>query len=176
VLRLVYAAAVLLLSMLSVLPAPDHLLWKAAIGVTEWGHVLAAAALLALLPGWRRSAPGRTAAALGVLAACLALSPPVRAVAVARALPRDLEAAFGAARPPVRAGSAGPDRAPRGRGPAPRRPLAAVRMRTLVYSHRPTGPLRLDLYEPPGPRGRAPAVLVIHGGAWRGGGAASFRS
>jgi acetyl esterase/lipase len=169
VLRLLCAAAVLLLSLLAVLPAPDDLLWKAAIGVTEWGHVLAAAALLALLPGWRRTKVGRTAAALGVLAACLALSPLARAVPVARALPQDLDAAFGPARP--RSAPGAPAR------PAPlvaadllrgvRSP--AVRTRSLVYARRPTGPLRLDLYQPPGPRRRAPAVLVIHGGAWRGG-------
>jgi acetyl esterase/lipase len=167
VLRLLYAAALLPLSLLAVLPAPDHLLWKVAIGVTEWGHVLAAAALLVLLPGWRRSVAGRTAAALGVLAACMALSPLARAVPVARALPHDLEAAFGAARPRSAPGA-----------PARTAPLVAadllrgvrsppVRMRTLVYAHRPTGPLRLDLYEPRGPRRPAPAVLVIHGGAWR---------
>ncbi len=50
-----------------------------AIGVTEWGHVLALVALAPLLvPGWRGPKMGRIGAVAGIIAAILALSPILR--------------------------------------------------------------------------------------------------
>jgi acetyl esterase/lipase len=168
-LRLAWGALLLLLSLLAVLPAPNGFLWKLSVGVTEWGYALAPLALLVLLPGWRRSGAGRLAAGMGVASALLFLSPLLRAVPVARELPERMEFAFGAAAPrtlpgaPARPAPLGAADLVRGVGAPP------VPVRTRVYARRESGPLALDLYAPPRPHPPAPAVLVVHGGAWRGG-------
>jgi len=161
--RLAWGAGAFALSLLAVLPAPTNLLWKVAVGVTEWGHLLWLGALLPLLPGWRRSWPGRAGGALGLGAALLFLSPLARAIPVALALPGQLAAAFG---PPH--GSLG--------RPAPLVaadlvrgvPRPATPPRRLAYASPPGGELGLDLYEPQG-GGPAPLVVMIHGGSWAGG-------
>jgi acetyl esterase/lipase len=162
-LRLLWAAGALALALLAVFAAPANLLWKAAVGVTEWGHMLWVGALLPLLPGWRRSWPGRAGGALGLGAVLLFLSPLARAMPVALALPGQLAAAFG------------PPRAPLGR-PAPlvaadlirgvARP--AVAPSRLIYATRSGVELGLDFY-PAQAAGPAPLVVMIHGGAWASG-------
>ncbi len=165
--RLVAGAFSAALSALAVLKAPTSLLWMLAIGVTEWGHMLALAALAPLLPGWRRTRNGRIGAALGLAAAPLVLTPLLRAIVVARRLPAQFVAAFGDV-PAISAPGA----------PARSAPLVAadllrgvaspsVRRRSLVYATRATHELHLDLYQPSASDGPAPGVLVIHGGAWQ---------
>jgi acetyl esterase/lipase len=156
-------------ALLAVFRAPTTLLWMLSILATEWGHWLVLPALAPLLPGWRRSWMGRLGGALGLLGALLALTPLLRAIPVARRLPAQLSAAFGAATPLEAAGA--PARAAplvvadllRGVRPAP------VRTSSLVYISRGTRQLRLDLYEPPADRSAAPGVLVVHGGSWQSG-------
>ncbi|MGH7453476.1 MAG: hypothetical protein ACRENG_19155, partial [bacterium] len=94
-LRLSFAILIFSISLLSVFPAPTNFLWMLAIGATEWGHVLAALALITLLLGWRRSRKGRIAGVFGIVAAILALTPLMRATIVARQFPNQLQAAFG---------------------------------------------------------------------------------
>jgi acetyl esterase/lipase len=168
--RLLFALVVFLASLLAVFPAPTYLAWQLSIGATEWGHVLALIALLVFLPGWRRTATGRTAAFLGVVAILLALSPLLRASPIARALPGDVTSAFGG-------------RNPRQSQNAPARPKALVygelftgvqtpstRIDTVTYVSRNGKPLGLDLYRPANPSGGLlPLVVAIHGGSWRGG-------
>ena len=77
-LRLVGGSLFAGLGTLALVPAPTSLLWKAGLGVTEWGQWVALLALTPLLPGWRRSWPGRIGAGLGVVGAALALSSLVR--------------------------------------------------------------------------------------------------
>ena len=72
-----------------------------AIGVTEWGHVLALIALVPLFPGWRGSKIGRIGAVAGIAAAVLALSPIFRSIPISHRLPAQLTSAFGEV--PVRA-------------------------------------------------------------------------
>jgi acetyl esterase/lipase len=165
--RLATGAFSAALALLAVFKAPTSLLWMLAIGVTEWGHALALAALAPLLPGWRRTWSGRIGAALGFVAALLALTPLLRALAAARDAPAQLTAAFGVAPP-----HAAPDAPPR---PAPLvavdllRGIAMppVRRRSLVYITRDAHELRLDLYQPQAAAEPAPGVLVVHGGAWQ---------
>lgn len=167
-LRLLWGAGAFALALLAVFAAPTNLLWKTAVGVTEWGHMLWAGALLPLLPGWLRSWPGRIGGALGLSAALLFLSPLARALPVARSLPGQLDAAFG------------PPPAPLGR-PAPLVaadllrgvPRPAVAPRRIVYAVRDGGELGLDFY-PARAAGPAPLVLMIHGGAWSGGASADL--
>ena len=165
--RVLIGVLTLSVAWLAVFRAPTDRLWMLAIGVTEWGYVLAIVALLPLLPGWRRSRSGRVGVVLGLIAAVLALSPLVRAWLVTRSLPADLESAFGAAQ--VRSG---PDALPRSaplvmkdfvRGvSSPPVPPNAV-----VYVAREKEQLELDLYQPPEPHKSAPGVVVIHGGSWQ---------
>lgn len=163
-LRLVWGAASCALALLALFRAPTYLLWQVAVAVTEWGHLLAIAALAAVLPGWRRTCVGRVGGALGLGAALLALSPLARALPVARTLPARLEQAFGPARRPV------------GR-PAPLvagdllRGLALPTLAppSLVYQRVDGQELRLDFYPAQGANGPAPLVLVIHGGSWQSG-------
>jgi acetyl esterase/lipase len=166
---LLIGAVSLALALLAVFNAPTNFLWKLAILVTEWGHILTLLSLVPLLPGWRRSRSGHIAAALGLVAAVLALTPLLRAIPVARQLPAQLASTFGETKPSsVAEASSRPT------------PLIvthllrgihspAVRCRSLVYAKPEGQELRLDLYQPlPSPRS-APSVIVIHGGFWRGG-------
>jgi acetyl esterase/lipase len=154
---------------LIVFRAPTYHLWMVRIGVTEWGYVLLALALLALLPGWRRSWGGRMAGVLGIGAALLALTPLLQATLVARELPAQLNHSFGVVSPRAIAGTA-PRPAPlvaldllRGVASPP------VRERSLIYSTRGNQQLGLDLYQPLVAQGAAPLVVIIHGGSWQSG-------
>jgi acetyl esterase/lipase len=144
------------------------------LGVSEWGHVLAALALTPLLPGWRRTHVCRAGAALGLLGAALALTPLLRAARLARRLPAAITAAFG-------------DLPPRTAPTAPTRPaplvardlLLGVRSpsvshRRITYIARDRHPLDLDLYAPATPAAPAPCIVVIHGGSWANGDSAQL--
>jgi acetyl esterase/lipase len=162
--RLTWGGLTFAVALLAVFQAPAYLLWQVAVVATEWGHALAAAALAALWPGWRRTRAGVVGGALGLGAAALALSPLVRSLGPARALPARLEAAFG------------PPAGPLGR-PAPivpaelvtGVPLPPAAPRSLVYGEAGGRELRLDLYPALGASGPAPVVVVIHGGSWQSG-------
>lgn len=158
--RLIMGSASFGLALLAVVPAPNYLLWQAAVAVTEYGHVLAVAALAPFLPGWQRTRRGRVGAALGLAAAALALSPLVRALPVAQALPMQLATTFGpaaiAAPAPLRVApllQAAPTSTPQ----------------PLTYAEGAEGALNLDYYAPQGASGPAPLVVVIHGGSWQSG-------
>jgi acetyl esterase/lipase len=143
-------------------------LWMLAIGVTEWGHILALIALLPLLPGWRGSKMGRIGAAAGIAAALLALSPILRAIPVAHKLPAQLRDAFGEAS--LRAGNDSPSTPLSARELILGVSLPAVNKKTLVYVVRDNESLTLDLFQ--GARSeqtRTPCVIVIHGGSWQNG-------
>lgn len=168
-LRLAGGLAGLGLGALAVVRAPNATLWLAAIGATEWGHKLAPLALAPLLPGWRKSWAGRIGGRLGLLAALLELTPLLRALPVAAALPSRIEQVFGL-RPP----RAAPGASPLERPLSLRKLLLGVRspkvvVSTHTYATRDGQPLQLDLYQPRERRGPLPGVLVIHGGAWRAG-------
>src|SRR3712207_8703676 len=58
-LRLFAGAFCAALSLLALFKAPTSLLFRVAVGVTEWGHWLALVSLLPLLPGWRGTRAGQ---------------------------------------------------------------------------------------------------------------------
>ncbi|GAB4205978.1 MAG: hypothetical protein OHK0022_32550 [Roseiflexaceae bacterium] len=157
------------LGVLAVVRAPNTLLWMASIGSTEWGHILALLGLAPLLTNWRASRAGRLSAGLGAAAALLALTPLLRALPVAQSLPSQLHQAFGESLP-----RSGPE------APALDQPLSATKLllgvrspkvvvSTHTYASRDGQDLLLDIYQPSERNGPLPGVLVIHGGAWRGG-------
>jgi acetyl esterase/lipase len=172
-LQLVGGALFAGLGTLAVVPAPTSLLWKVGLGVNEWGYWVALLALTPLLPGWRRSWPGRIGAGLGVVGAALALSSLVRAAAFAGDVPAQITAAFGVARPLGVAGAPGRS------GPLVALDLVrgisspAVRQERVTYASPEGQPQAMDLYLPQAPElARAPGVITIHGGSWRNGTAA----
>lgn len=167
---MVVSVVAFLSSLLVVVPAPTYLAWELSVGATEWGHYLALIALLALLPGWRKSTIGKISAVLAAAAIVLALSSLVRATVVARSLPDELKAAFGADAP-----RSSPD------APSRPKPIVLADMATglesppvvldsSTYMVRDGHALKLDLYRPMRPKALAlPVVIIIHGGAWRAG-------
>lgn len=162
-LRLAWGAAAATLSLLALFEAPTWDLFRAAVAVTEWGHLLALAALAPLLPGWRRTRAGRVGGALGLGAALVSLTPLLRALPVAQALPEQLAAAFG---PPPSLGRPAPlALAEIFRGVA----TPAIAPRTLVYGQAGGQRLELDLYPAQAAPGPAPLLVVVHGGSWQGG-------
>ncbi len=148
-------------ALLTIVEVPADALWKPAIAATEWGHVLALVTLgVAATPRWR-SRPAKAGAVVAVVAALLFASTFARACPVAADLEAWLTAAFGAPRgvpsrsAPLRLVDLG-----LGLPPAPD---------VEVTAHRYSGDLALDLYAAPGSAAPRPAVLVVHGGSWRGG-------
>jgi acetyl esterase/lipase len=174
-LRLVWGAFCAAVSLLAIFKAPTSLLFRVAVGVTEWGHLLALVSLLPLVPGWRKTRAGQAGAALGVFAALMSISSLVRATALAQDIPRRLGAAFGDEPPQTAPGA--PSR------PAPLVltdlvvgiPSPSVSTTTLTYATRGSEPLQLDLYMRQGTDAPAPLVFVVHGGSWEGGDRTEFQ-
>jgi acetyl esterase/lipase len=147
-----------------------------AIGVTEWGHVLALIALTPLLiPGWRGSTIGRIGAVISIIAALIALSPILRSIPIARSLPTQLADAFGET--PVQ--KEGADAVQQSK------PLSATTLifdtraplfsqKAVTYIVRDNQPLTLDLFEETGEHPPRPCVVVIHGGSWQNGDSAQL--
>ena len=169
ILRLLVALIAFLASLLTVVRAPTYIAWKFSVAVTEWGHVLALIALLAFLPGWRKSVTGKISAALAGVAFVLALSPLARAIPIAASLPDELTSAFGNVSPKTMPGaSARPkplvlgDIVTRVKSPP-------VRIDTATYVVWDGKPYGMDLYRPLNSSSLLPVVIMIHGGAWQGG-------
>jgi acetyl esterase/lipase len=160
------AALTLAAALLTQVRAPTLAGWKLAIAVGEFGHWLGVVPVLVAAAAWRvRRGDGVDFAALvacaaAVLAFALMATPVVQAWTLGRALPARLAAAF-----------PGPPPA----GPAfswsrlwMPEPVVLARVTTHRYAERPGGPMELDLYHPAA-GGRAPCVVVVHGGGWNGG-------
>lgn len=167
--RFVFALALFLVSLLAVIPAPNYIGWELSIAITELGWVIALASLLVFLPGWRRTRLGRLAAALGLAAFVLGLSPIFRALPHARRVDADLRSAFGAAAPRTLPGAV-----PRVKSLIMRDLITGVhtdntRIDSLAYSVTEGKQLYLDLYRPVNSGEPLPLVVTIHGGSWRGG-------
>lgn len=163
------------ISLLAVVPPPAAWLWLLSVPVKEWGQLLVLLCLPFLWPGWIHGWPGIVAAMFALSAAVSFLMPLVRAIPVARRLPAELEAAFGACAP-----APGIVRRPLRTAPlllGLRSPRLATE--TVIYADhgdgRPlrmaiTRPLRMAITRPAAADdGPAPVVLVVHGGSWRSG-------
>jgi acetyl esterase/lipase len=167
--RLTFGILCLLVSLLAVLPAPTTRLWMLAIGVTEWGHILALIALVPLLPGWRGSKMGRIGAAAGIAAALLALSPLLRAIPVAQRLPAQLRSAFGESPTTATTDSLARSTPLSARDLIFGVSLPTVNKKTVAYVVRDNESLTLDLFRRSNEQARTPCVVVIHGGSWQNG-------
>jgi acetyl esterase/lipase len=146
-LRLIAGAVMASFAALTLVEAPFWPLLLLRIGLTELGYTLALPAL-ALAIGAERSQAGRAARALGLLAGGLSLAPALQAALIARRLPAQLAAAFGA-RPPRELPGAPPRPAPLVAADLLRGvPTTPVRRRRLPYVIRDGRALYLDLYSP----------------------------
>jgi acetyl esterase/lipase len=158
---LVDATAATLLSLLTAFKCPVLLPWVVGMVVPECALWLALLPLCFATAAWflRRGRPVLTGATLALcgVAFLLFLKPTAQARRLGRALPAQLEAAFGPAAPP--------QRAPFSITAAmfPRAPEPVV-VETMEYANS----LMLDFYRAVG-RSPAPCVVVIHGGSWVGG-------
>ena len=166
--RIICGGCVAAAGLIAVAPQPTNVIWQASVLLSEWGHWMAALALL-LLPGWRRSRTDTAGALAAVLGIVLLLSPVARARSLNATLPAALDRAFGA---------------PPGSGPTaqPPRPAPLVLADLLlgvssvdvivdehVYAGADSEQLTLDLYRPAFAAGTLPVVIAIHGGGWVGG-------
>lgn len=171
--RLVAGGLLLAVGLLVVLPAQTYSLWLASVALTEFGYLLAPLALALLWPGWHRTRTGWVSAILGVAAAACLLTPLVRALPIAQALPARLDAAFGARAGPARAHS---DALSKVRPIDPIQLFAGVgagevRAERLAYTRRGAAELAMDLYvRPHAPDAPpSPIILSVHGGGWQSG-------
>jgi acetyl esterase/lipase len=171
--RVLGGCLLLAAGLIVILPAQTYSLWLASVVLTEFGYLAAPLALALLWPGWHRNVAGRTSAALGVAAAVCLLTPLVRALPLAQALPARLAEAFGEG-----------ERGPGTGGDAPRRarPIEPVELFTgtsrsdmrperLAYGRHGDTVLSLDLHaSAPAPEAPpSPIVLMVHGGGWHAG-------
>ncbi|MBA4137219.1 MAG: hypothetical protein C0518_07875 [Opitutus sp.] len=157
---------VALASLLTWRPAPPWVsLWKVAIAVGEFGHVLVFLPLgLAVLCWINLDGPLRGLGLAGCVVAMVFLALPVQqALRLAQRLPGEMQAAFG----PTRSLSA----------PAfaltrlywhPSPPRAPVT--TEIFARRDGDEMKLDFYRAAAPREElTPCLVVVHGGGWDGG-------
>jgi acetyl esterase/lipase len=168
ILRLLVALIAFLASLLTVVRAPTYIAWKLSVAVTEWGHVLALIALLAFLPGWRKSVTGKISAALAGVAFVLALSPLARAIPIAASLPNELTSAFGNVSPRTMADAPARPKPLVFRDIVTRVKSPPVRIDTATYVVRDGKPYGMALYRPLN-SSPLPVVIMIHGGSWRAG-------
>jgi acetyl esterase/lipase len=170
------AAPGALLALLIILPAPTYYLWLAAVGVSEWSVWLIPAGLVSLVCGVsvllreRGSRWAWVGITLSLVLIVCASVPVVEAFRIAAQ--RGLSLSWGRY-------FFGTEQADA---------LATIDVQRDVEFAAPDGhPLRLDVYRPRSstPRGPhtdvasrplSPAVIVIHGGSWRGGEKSDFES
>jgi acetyl esterase/lipase len=166
--RLFAGVVVLALASLTVLPAPNRLLWGASVAATEYGYWIALAALVPLIPTRKQTFPGRLGGLFCLASIPLLMFPVYRAHEVGDELQRTFEGRFGADRR-VRARSAQDPRIE----PFVLRDLVvpadvpAVRYEQRVFVEREDQKLSLDIYRPGYVHEPVPAVIVVHGGAWQ---------
>ncbi len=169
-LRLLGGLLFVALAVLTLVPAPGRFFWLAAIAATEWGYCLAIAALLPLVPGWRRSLAGRLGALLSLAAIVLLVMPVVRAMEVSRDLPDLFSAQFGAEQRRLNNFADDPRPAPlvlaQLVNPVRSR---AVRYERRVFANLEGQEIAVDIYHPSYEHGPIPGVIVIPGGFWQGG-------
>lgn len=161
----VLSSALFLVSLLTIFRAPIHFLWFPAIAVTEWFHVGMVLAIGLFVISRKLDAEDPLAPLLAVGTLVLLLTPWLRATFVAQGLSAELRSAFRR----IQAESSS----------LPSKPL---RLETLFLGQT-YGPITKQRYQFPTEgqmldmdlylglaQGRArPIVLVVHGGAWRGG-------
>lgn len=160
-LRLGAAIVTFLISLLTVVDVPHDLLWKPAIGVTEWGHLIFWLPGLLLIGRFDRKR-SRFAFGFAAAAALLFLSPLLRALPADSQLPLAVSEAFGEVAPRSHVD------APARTGPLVVGDLLGGEAEQVEPTTHPFGNgLTLDVYRRPDLEGVLPVVIMIHGGSWQ---------
>jgi acetyl esterase/lipase len=170
--RLWAALSLCLPGLLAAFKPPTYHLWKLSVVVREGGHWLVAPCLLLAAEAFVRG-NGGAAGCLFLAAGALYGLTAARAYVAAAALEKAFRAAWGKVGP-----------GPGGFGRP--RPLVfadlfrGIRLErigheTHIYARKDGLDLGLRFYRARHARGRAPCVLLIHGGGWDGGSPADFR-
>jgi acetyl esterase/lipase len=160
---------VFLFSLLAIFHAPAYIFWIPALIVTEWGHVLVLVPVLLFWMADPSVRSGRWARGLSVAAALLLLTPVLRATPIMKRLPMELQTAWG----PMKG-------AQFRQTPLSVRDLylgvriPPVQVATYSYAMTDGLPLLMDVYKPLNPPASLPAILMIHGGSWKGGSRKEF--
>ena len=160
---LIFPATLLLLlcSLLVFVSAPTGWLWIVSIVAAEFGHYAAVVCLLFALLAIGAGRVGLLTSVAAAVAACLFISPALRAAALSRSLPRLCTEAFGTV-------------------PRPAKPfdfitlfggmhLPTVTVTKHDYAKSGRKSLELDLYRLAAANEPQPLVVMIHGGSWNGG-------
>jgi acetyl esterase/lipase len=144
-LHLIAGALLLAISLLAVLPPPAPVFWLLSVPVREWGYLLALLCLPLLWPGWIGSPLTAIGSVCAMVAAVLFLVPLAQGAGAARKLgaPFSWMALLTTAR------------------------ARRAAVQTLTFAVHDGVALKMDVTRPAVTP--APAVIVIHGGAWRGG-------
>lgn len=151
---------------LTLIPTPTRLFWKPAVAATEWGHWLALFSISFFVLDFVLEL-GLTTMALHLLAATLFLSPIIRAIPIARTLPKRLDDAFGKVQTNLQLQSSWGS--PIVFKKLPHITLASVDQCRKKYIEVSGVVLGMDLYRP-NDSSRCPAtVIVVHGGSWNSG-------
>ena len=168
IVRLGIGVLCFLLSLLVFYPAPAFYVWFAAIGVSEWGHVMAVISLVTLWPGWLNSRAGMIAGLFGVSAAIISLTPFWSAGQISRTLPSQLMNMFGSLS--ARSGPAAPVLTQPFRFETLLMGISspAVPVSTVAYKTVGSELLWMDIYHRQGIH-KAPGIIIIHGGSWQSG-------
>jgi len=162
-LRIVLAAVLLLLSLLTVFKAPTNFFWKAAVAINEFPYIPMALALLITLWGLRAEQYKWLLFGMHVATLVLFSLPVLRAYARTSNLDAELETAFGNTKGEQQLES----------------PFSFAKMfsgikeqqvfySTHLYHNYPDRNLTFDFY-PAQTDKIAPLVIVIHGGSWESG-------
>ena len=168
--RFLGGALFLALASLTTVPASTRTMWHATLAVTEFGYLIAFAALLPLIPTRRGNLLGKLGALLSFCAVALMVFPVIRAVQMSSELPGVFDRRFGAER---RVRNDYAEEA--GREPLVLKHLfkpvqsREIRFEERVFASSDGYKLTLDVYRPGYEHGAIPGVLVVHGGTWQNG-------
>lgn len=160
ILRLVFALLFFFISLLAVVKAPTNSLWKLSIVVMEWGQWFALIVAIPLFTRWWTDRIGITSAVFSLAAVILALTPIMRATAVAKTIDAALISNFGEKALHVTNGRSGPL--------VWKDLFSGIPVnnsyKTMEFANPDGVKLTLDYYATAKPN--APCVIVIHGGGW----------
>lgn len=152
-----------LVSLLSLLKAPEYHLWLLAVAVTEFPIIFAGITAVVTITGFWVQKYQLAGTVLGLLAVIIFLSPIIRAYRVAKDVQQDMVQSFGTNTKNSFAES--------------KAPFSLVNLFTtlkaqpydaITYVKYADTSMQLDFY-PSNVTGNRPCVIVVHGGSWAGG-------
>jgi acetyl esterase/lipase len=167
---LAVAVTLFLLSLCAIVPPQTYTMWKLQIVATELGHFIAIVALLIFLIALiRRTRSKKATMVFSALAFLCGISSSVIAALWSREVEQRMITAFGDQTPRMMAGASVRRSAflPTALFSSAESPQ--VRVVTEEFARRDRGSLDIDVYTREASPARAPIVIVLYSGSWRGG-------